>query len=75
LKSNCSSKAIYCGSDRLAFGGGHDIHVYDNCNATSNHYTNINSSFENTTQIDATCVMDGAKNFTVQEIEVFEIHE
>jgi hypothetical protein len=74
LKSGSSSNTIHCDSRWLIFGNGHDLYVVDNCNASSSP-SNLNGSFENTTQINGQCVLDGAYNFTVQEIEVFEILE
>jgi hypothetical protein len=64
------SNAIYCNSDRLAFGSAHDIRVYDNCSTNTNNYTNFGYSFENNTKIDSKVLFDGAYNFTVEEIEV-----
>jgi hypothetical protein len=64
------STAIYCNSDRLAFGGGHDICLSDDCDTKTNSYTNFNVSFENSTKIDSNVLFDGAYNFTVEEIEV-----
>jgi hypothetical protein len=62
--------AIYCTSSYFAFGGGHDIYVYDNCDKTKNNYTNFGYSFENSTRIDPKIVFDGEHNFTVEELEV-----
>jgi hypothetical protein len=64
------SNAIDCYSNRLAFGGNHDIAVFDNCSTNTNNYANIGTSFENNTKIDSQVLFDGALYFTVEEIEV-----
>jgi hypothetical protein len=66
--------AIYCKSDRLAFGG-HAICVLDNCNTNTSCYTVIENGFENTTGIGGRLLFDGAVNFTVDEIEVLAVIE
>jgi hypothetical protein len=64
------SNAIYCRSDQLSFGGGHDIYVCDNCSTNTSNCTDFGNSFENSTKIDSKIFFDGAYNFTVEEIEV-----
>jgi hypothetical protein len=31
----------------VAFGSGHDISIYDNCNTITNSYTNVGAAFDN----------------------------
>jgi hypothetical protein len=69
------SNAIYCSAAYVAFGCGHDIRVNDNCNTVKSSYTNVGVTFENRTGIDGKVVLDGEYNFTVQEIEVFELND
>jgi hypothetical protein len=73
LKAGGSS-AIYCRSDRLAFGG-HDIYVSDNCSTNTSNYARVGISFENNTKIDSQVLFDGALYFTVDEIEVLVAHK
>jgi hypothetical protein len=67
--------AIYCGSDRSAgFGGGQDLVVFGGCNNRADSYTNFGHSYANDTGINDNEVLAGEYNFTVKEIEVFEIN-
>jgi hypothetical protein len=69
-----ASHAIRCLSDYgPLFGSGHDILIYDNCNANTNSYTNFGSGYVNDTGIGGGQVLAGEYNFTVKEIEVFTI--
>jgi hypothetical protein len=67
------SNAIYCKSDRLAFGYAHDLCVWNNCDQNTASYTNIRNSFENDTGIGSTVLFDGASNSTVEELEVLAV--
>jgi hypothetical protein len=55
------------------FGNGDDLCVGDNCRNTNNSYSNLGKVYDNDTQIAGNQVLTGAPNFTVQEIEVFEL--
>jgi hypothetical protein len=72
--------AIHCNSAFCAVLGGRnrfcDIRVSDNCNANRNSSTRIGTHWGNCTYANDTAFEDfltGAQNFTVKEIEVFEI--
>jgi hypothetical protein len=66
------SNAIYCESNRLLFGDGHAIAVYDNCDNNTNSYTGTSTSFENNTKFGFAVLFDGAQKFAVEDIEVLE---
>ena len=51
------------------FGGGHDMHIANNCNADKSSYMNIGSSYE---KGDST-VIAGGYNFMVSDYEVFKV--
>jgi hypothetical protein len=53
-------------------GYGNTITVDDNCSTTNNNYTNL-SGYVNDVGLDDKVVFTGEQNFTVKEIEVFEI--
>jgi hypothetical protein len=56
------------------FGGGHDIHVYDNCNANNYSYTcGFGDTYNNNTGLDGKTFFTGAPNFTANAIEVFDV--
>jgi hypothetical protein len=69
-----SSLAI-CGhsSDGPRFGGGSDIYVADGCNQNKRSFTNLGHTYRNDTGLQNTEVLNGERNFQVQEIEVFSI--
>jgi hypothetical protein len=71
LKAEEKDRPIYCGSDR----GPHfcDIGVLDNCNANTNNWTSLGSSYTNDTGLDGKTFFTGLLKFQVKEIEVFEI--
>jgi hypothetical protein len=75
LRQGHAAWSIYCGADYgPTFGGGHDIHVCDQCNSSRNSYTNFdNNTYNNDTGLNRTTVFTGAYHFTVGEIEVFEL--
>jgi hypothetical protein len=69
-----TANAIYCGGGYgPMFGSGNDIRVADGCNANSNSFTNLGTTFTNDTGIDGTRVFTGERHFTVKDIEVFVI--
>jgi hypothetical protein len=71
---NSSAEAIYCHSSYgPTFGGGHDIHVADGCNANTSSYTYLGGSCRNGTGLSRGQVFTGEYTFQVKEIEVFAI--
>ncbi|GAM17352.1 hypothetical protein SAMD00019534_005270, partial [Acytostelium subglobosum LB1] len=54
------------------FGGGHDIHVSDNSNLNQGSYQNFPYSYSGTT-VHGSTTFASTKNFTVAEIEVFQL--
>jgi hypothetical protein len=79
LKAEKKQEAINSDSAFCAvFGGGNssDIVVFDNCNANRDSYTLIGTNWSDRVYANDTAFEDfltGAVNFTVKEIEVFEI--
>jgi hypothetical protein len=77
LNEEKKAGAICCRDELCAlFGEWCEILVSDNCNTNRNSYTRIgtrygNKTYENDTQFED--LFTGAWNFTVKEIEVFEI--
>jgi hypothetical protein len=75
LKAERKQDAIYCDSERgPRFGN--CIYVSDNCNANRNSHTRIGNDWGDRVYANDTAFKDfftGAFNFTVKEIEVFEI--
>jgi hypothetical protein len=68
------SYAIYCRDTYgPTFGGGHDIHIADNCQENMSSYTNLGKWYGNYTDRNGTQVLAGEKNFKVKEIEVFAV--
>jgi hypothetical protein len=66
--------AIYDHSDHgPRFGGGTDLHVADQCRNSNSCWSNFGHIYENITGIAGNQVFTGVTNFTVQEIEVFEV--
>jgi hypothetical protein len=57
------------------FGGGSDIYVADGCNNNTSSYTNLGHSYTNDTGIAQTQFFTGERNFTVKEIEVFQVSD
>jgi hypothetical protein len=71
LKPEKKALTIWCPSDwGPCFG---DISVHDNCNANTYSFTSLGSSYTNSTGIEGKAFFTGSQNFTVNEIEVFEI--
>jgi hypothetical protein len=65
------------GSYGPSFGYGYVIYVCDECNfsksVSADCYTNLANNFVNDTGIPGKAVFTGSYNFTVKEIEVFEV--
>jgi hypothetical protein len=71
LKAEMKQQAIYCDSK---YGPDfNDIRVSDNCNANTDSFTFLGSSYTNDTALDGQFVFTGSEYFQVKEIEVFEI--
>jgi hypothetical protein len=72
LKAEKKGEVIYCDpSCALHFW---DIAVSDNCNAKTSYTSLFGSSYANDTGLSGTTFFTGSlANFTVKEIEVFEI--
>jgi hypothetical protein len=71
LKAKEKDKAIKCWSLYGPYFS--DICVYDNCNAYTLSCTCLGESYANDTDLDGKTFLTGPGNFTVKEIEVFEI--
>jgi hypothetical protein len=54
------------------FGYGPTIHVYHNCSTRNDNFTNL-TGYVNDVGLDDKVVFTGEQNFTVKEIEVFEV--
>jgi hypothetical protein len=75
LKSNCKQYAIYCNPDYgPTFGAGHDFCICHNVQGSSSS-SNFGHSYNNDTGHDGQTFLAGERNFTVKEIEVFQINE
>jgi hypothetical protein len=73
LKAAEKDKAIVCDSSRGPHFNG-DIAVYDNCNANTDSFTRyFGYAYVNDTGLDGKTFFTGSGEFTVKEIEVFEI--
>jgi hypothetical protein len=57
------------------FGGGNGIQVADGCNNNTNSYTSLSTSYANDTGIAGNQFFTGEHNFTVKEIEVFQVSD
>ena len=61
-----------CGDqNHFAFGGGHDLTIWDNCTTNNNSQDyNYNHSYDMSEQYELT---GGSKKFNVQECEVYQV--
>lgn len=61
------------------FGGGHDLHICNNCNQSTGSYSNLGYSFSTSDivygQISAKNYLAGSYNFKVKEIEVYSLEK
>jgi hypothetical protein len=74
LKEHQACNAISCAPQLgPTFGGGHDIHISDECDSSTRNYTNFDYSYKNETGVSGDTVFAGARNFAVRDIEVFEM--
>jgi hypothetical protein len=72
LKPNMQQYAMYSNASYLAtFGGGFDFYLCDNCNTSNASYSNFGHSYD--TKGKAKEVLCGAYNFTVKEVEVYQV--
>jgi hypothetical protein len=65
--------AYHISSYGPTFGNGCDFYVCDRCRDSNSSYSNFGSTYTNDTGIAGKEVLTGAYNFTVVEIEVFEV--
>ena len=70
IKQGLEGYAIYFNKDRLAFGGGHDLCIFNQCTYNNNSYTNSPHSY-NTTETNE--LNGGEVNFTVIDYEVYSV--
>jgi hypothetical protein len=74
LKEDHKSSAIFCASrSGPSFGGGSDLYICTQSNASNQSYTNFGHSYNNSTGFTGHTVLTGEYNFIVREIEVFEV--
>jgi hypothetical protein len=57
------------------FGTGHDLCIQNQCNAFTSNSTNLGQTYTNDSGIPGNTVLAGVANFTVEEIEVFEMSQ
>jgi hypothetical protein len=69
IKSGNSSNAIYGCSGYIAFGGGHDFIIYDDC-TRKNNPSNFGHTYNNASNNE---LMGGSNSFTVKEFEVYHV--
>jgi hypothetical protein len=74
FKLKTEAEAIY---DRASygptFGSGHDFYVCDECHNSNTSYSRFGLAYLNDTGISGRDVLNGITNFSVDEIEVFEV--
>jgi hypothetical protein len=77
LKSDQKHRAIYCGSGYgPIFGEANDIGVTDKCNESGQSFSGgFGDTYTNDTGLSGRTFFTGSPNFTVAEIEVFEISD
>jgi hypothetical protein len=74
FKQKQADNAIYDHSSYgPTFGNGFDLYVCDQCQSSNNNCSNFGTGYVNDTGIDGRQVLAGAYNFTVEEIEVFQV--
>ena len=70
LKSGQEQYSVYGNYDRAAFGGGHDICIYDQCMRNNSSYLNTPYSFNTTEKSE---LSGGQHNITVSDYEVYSV--
>jgi hypothetical protein len=74
LKQQQEGNAIHqYGQRGPVFGQGHTLSVCDQCHTSDGSYSNFGSTYANDAGIAKDQVLAGTRNFTVEEIEVFEV--
>ena len=59
------------GSNHFAFGGGHDLTIWDNCTSNDNSKDyNYDHTYDTTQNYELT---GGSKSFQVEELEVYQV--
>jgi hypothetical protein len=71
LKSGTSGNAIYTNNYLPTFGSGHDIYCATNGDQNNTNYSNFPNGYEGGSDTKESLV--GAYNFTLKEIEVFQV--
>jgi len=72
LKAGGNVYGSYAYSNYLpTFGGGHDLHLCENCNTSNASYANFNYSYDSHGK--SREQLTGAYNFLVKELEVFQV--
>jgi len=72
LKPNMAQYSTYSNQAYLVgFGGGMDFYLCDNCNSASTSYSNFGHSYDNRGK--AKEFLAGAYNFSVKEVEVYQV--
>jgi hypothetical protein len=56
-----------------SFGSNRDIRIYNQCRTTQSNYSSLGGTFNIDSGMDGSTVLTGAYNFSVKEIEVFEV--
>ena len=69
IKNEQIKYAISGCSDYFAFGGGHDLKIYDQCTSKNNNYCNSHS-YNTTEQYE---LNGGEQYFSVDELEVYNV--
>jgi hypothetical protein len=76
LKAEEKGRAINCFPWRgPGFGHGCDLFVSHNCNTNNDSVSSLGETYANDTGLDGRIFFTGGHNFTVKEIEVFEISD
>ena len=70
LKSGQESNSVYGDSSWVAFGGGFDIGIYNQCTKNNISYINTPFSFNTTEQYE---LSGGQYNITVSDYEVYSV--
>jgi len=72
LKPNMQVNSTYGHVSYLAcFGSGFDFYLCDNCNTVNSSYSNLGTAYDSKGKVKET--LSGTYNFTVKEIEVYQV--
>ena len=69
IKNDCVDLAIYGCNEYFAFGGGHDLKIYDQCTSNNNNYC-YSFSYNTTEKFE---LNGGEEYFYVDELEVYNV--